>query len=169
MTEGKKKKHVGAALPYSGLTKPEQALIEAAFHLNSAATAYELFKITVYIRFRESALMNKELTTIEQIQVSDRTAGFFDSLGLFNAYLTKKEFKLVKCAQDLNDRFAVGIPSYKTTEMLCAELKRDGWLKTRSAPIRSRKGADKVLYYIEEGVRSKLKPTFERKPVTSSP
>jgi len=171
--ERKRRTRKADALPFSALTRPEQLILEVLFNLNSAASPYEIYKMMAYRKFVETSLKNPDLTAANMPPYwkmgSALTDSYFANLEHFNGYLVKKELKLVGFVQYLNAQFAVGLPSYKTVEMLCEGFERSGWLTARKVPIQSRKGAMKVLYYLDEEARGRLKAGFSPKPLTSLP
>ena len=164
--------HTGKAqaLPFAALTKPEQLILEVLYNLNSAASPYEIYKMMAYRKFVETSTKNPDLTGKDMPPYwkvgSALTDAYFANLEHFNNYLVKKKLKLVPCVQDLNKRFAVGLPSYKTVELLCKDFERSSWLTPRKVPIQSRKPAEKVLYYLDDAARAKLKGIFTPKPDT---
>jgi len=159
------------ALPFSALTKPEQLVLEVMYNLNSAASPYEIYKMMAYRKFVETSPKNPDLTAGDMEPYwkagSALKDAYFANLENFNKYLLKKKLKLVPCVQDLNKRFAVGLPSYKTVELLCKDFERTGWLSPRKVAIQGRRGAKKVLYYLGDTARAKLKGIFTPKPVIS--
>ena len=137
--------------------------MQVIYHINAAASVYEIYKGMVYRRWAENTpdTPGAGVASRGQLEVVDALKSVFvPVMNLFDDFLKKKQLNPGLAAQYLNKKYGAGLPSFISTESMCEEFVLNGWLGKRIITVRGKSNKSKTLYFLTPNISDALRGIF---------